>query len=77
MHYVDNETIGGLQFSAIPETNAPLVADLSSSILSAPVDVTKFGIFMQRAKEIGPAGLTLVIVREDLLDRAKPEIQAF
>ncbi len=66
MHYVDNETIGGLQFSAIPETNAPLVADLSSSILSAPVDVTKFGIIYAGAqKNIGPAGLTLVIVRED------------
>uniref|UniRef100_A0A151UIK8 phosphoserine transaminase n=1 Tax=Cajanus cajan TaxID=3821 RepID=A0A151UIK8_CAJCA len=57
------------------ETNAPLVADLSSSILSAPVDVTKFGIIYAGAqKNIGPAGLTLVIVREDLLDQAKPEI---
>ncbi|OOW12968.1 3-phosphoserine/phosphohydroxythreonine transaminase [Acinetobacter sp. MF4640] len=75
VHYVDNETIGGLQFAAIPETHAPLVADLSSSILSAPVDVTKFGIIYAGAqKNIGPAGLTLVIVREDLLDQAKPEI---
>ena len=75
VHYADNETIGGLQFAAVPHVNAPLVSDLSSSILSAPVDVSQFGLIYAGAqKNIGPAGLTLVIVREDLLDQAKPEI---
>ncbi len=75
VHYAENETIGGLQFNHIPQSSAPLVADLSSSILSAPLDVSKFGLIYAGAqKNIGPAGLTLVIVRDDLLDQAKPEI---
>lgn len=75
VHYADNETIGGLQFAGIPEVEAPLVADFSSSILSAPLDVSKFGLIYAGAqKNIGPAGLTLVIIRDDLLERAKPEI---
>lgn len=75
VHYADNETIGGIQFPFIPETSAPLVCDYSSSILSAPLDVSKFGLIYAGAqKNIGPAGLTIVIVREDLLDQAKPEI---
>lgn len=72
LHYCENETIGGLQFDEIPETNVPLVADFSSSILSAPIDVSKFGLIYAGAqKNIGPAGLTLVIVREDLLDQVQ------
>ncbi|MBF7684703.1 3-phosphoserine/phosphohydroxythreonine transaminase [Acinetobacter sp. B10A] len=75
VHYCENETIGGLQFKTIPQTTAPLVADLSSSILSAPIDVSQFGLIYAGAqKNIGPAGLTIVIVRDDLLDQAKPEI---
>lgn len=75
VHYCENETIGGLQFSEIPQVDAPLVADFSSSILSAPIDVSKFGLIYAGAqKNIGPAGLTLVIVREDLLEQTKPEI---
>ena len=75
LHYAENETIGGLQFDYVPETHLPLVSDLSSSILSAPLDVSKFGLIYAGAqKNIGPAGLTLVIVREDLLDQANPEI---
>src|SRR5690606_36793535 len=75
VHYADNETIGGLQFASIPETDKPLVCDYSSSILSAPLDVSKFGVIYAGAqKNIGPAGLTLVIIREDLLDQAKAEI---
>lgn len=75
VHYAENETIGGIQFQTIPNVQAPLVADLSSSILSAPLDVSKFGLIYAGAqKNIGPAGLTLVIVRDDLLDQAKPEI---
>lgn len=75
VHYAENETIGGIQFPYIPEVEAPLVSDLSSSILSAPIDVSKFGLIYAGAqKNIGPAGLTLVMVRDDLLDQAKPEI---
>lgn len=75
VHYAENETIGGIQFPFIPETQAPLVADISSSILSAPLDVSKFGLLYAGAqKNIGPAGLTLVIVREDLLDQSMPSI---
>ncbi len=75
VHYAENETIGGIQFASIPETDKPLVSDLSSSILSAPLDVSKFGLIYAGAqKNIGPAGLTLVIIRDDLLDQAKPEI---
>ncbi|WP_445116244.1 3-phosphoserine/phosphohydroxythreonine transaminase [Acinetobacter sp. WZC-1] len=75
VHYVENETIGGLRFAGIPEVNAPLVCDMSSCILSAPQDVSKFGLIYAGAqKNIGPAGLTLVIVREDLLDQARADI---
>lgn len=75
VHYADNETIGGLQFANVPKTDKPLVVDLSSSILSAPIDVTQFGLIYAGAqKNIGPAGLTLVIIRDDLLDQSKPEI---
>jgi phosphoserine aminotransferase len=75
VHYADNETIGGLQFAGIPDVKVPLVCDYSSSILSAPLDVTKFGLIYAGAqKNIGPAGLTIVIIRDDLLDQAKPEI---
>ncbi|WP_422466966.1 3-phosphoserine/phosphohydroxythreonine transaminase [Endozoicomonas sp. ALC013] len=71
LHYTPNETIGGLEFSFIPESgDVPLVADMSSNILSGPLDVSKFGVIYAGAqKNIGPAGLTVVIVREDLLER--------
>jgi phosphoserine aminotransferase len=69
VHYTPNETIGGVEFDYIPDTGSiPLVADMSSTILSRPVDVSKFGIIYAGAqKNIGPAGLTLVIIREDLI----------
>ena len=75
VHYTPNETIGGVEFGYIPETHGvPLVADMSSTILSRPLDVSRFGLIYAGAqKNIGPAGLTLVIVREDLLGRARPE----
>nr|WP_299240243.1 3-phosphoserine/phosphohydroxythreonine transaminase [uncultured Halomonas sp.] len=74
LHYTDNETIGGLAFDYVPETDVPLCCDMSSSILSAPLDVSRFGVIYAGAqKNIGPAGLTMVVVRDDLLDRAKPE----
>ena len=72
LHYTPNETIGGLEFPLIPETgDVPLVADMSSNILSGPIDVSKFGVIYAGAqKNIGPAGLTVVIVRDDLLERS-------
>lgn len=72
VHYTPNETIGGVEFPFVPDTDSvPLVADMSSNILSRPVDVTKFGVIYAGAqKNIGPAGLTVVIVREDLIGKA-------
>ena len=69
VHYTPNETIGGVEFDYIPDTGGvPLVADFSSSILSRDLDVSKFGLIYAGAqKNIGPAGLCIVIVREDLL----------
>ena len=69
VHYTPNETIGGVEIFWTPETgNVPLVADMSSTILSRPIDVSKFGLIYAGAqKNIGPAGLTIVIVREDLI----------
>jgi len=73
LHYTPNETIGGVEFDFIPEVGVPLVADMSSSILSCPLDVSRFGLIYAGAqKNIGPAGITVVIVREDLLGRALP-----
>jgi phosphoserine aminotransferase len=74
LHYTPNETIGGVEFGYIPQTgDVPLVADLSSTILSRPIDVAKFGvIYAGTQKNMGPAGMAVVIVRDDLLDRARP-----
>jgi phosphoserine aminotransferase len=76
VHYTPNETIGGVEFPFVPETGeAPLVADMSSTILSRPVDVGRFGVIYAGAqKNIGPAGLVVVIVREDLLGRARADV---
>ena len=73
LHYTPNETIGGVEFHFVPDAGSvPLVADMSSTILSRPIDVAKFGLIYAGAqKNIGPAGLTLVIVRDDLLGRAR------
>jgi len=72
-HYTPNETIGGVEFGYVPETRGvPLIADMSSSILSQPVDVSKFGLIYAGAqKNIGPSGLTVVVVRDDLIGRAR------
>ncbi len=79
LHYTPNETIGGLEFHWIPETGAvPLVVDMSSTILSRPLDVSRFGLIYAGAqKNIGPAGLAVVIVREDLLGQALPGTPTF
>ncbi len=68
LHYTPNETIAGLEFDYTPELDMPLVADMSSTILSREIDVSKYGVIYAGAqKNIGPAGLTVVIVREDLI----------
>lgn len=74
VHYTPNETIGGVEFPYVPETGAvPLVADMSSTLLSRPIDVARFGLIYAGAqKNLGPAGLTVVIVREDLIGHARP-----
>jgi phosphoserine aminotransferase len=67
-HYCANETIGGLEFHAVPDVDVPVIADMSSTILSRPIDVNQFGVIYAGAqKNIGPAGLTILIVRKDLL----------
>jgi phosphoserine aminotransferase len=74
VHITSNETIGGIEYHWVPQTgDVPLVADMSSDILSRPVDVSKYGVIYAGAqKNIGPAGLTIVIVREDLIGKASP-----
>ncbi len=68
LHYTPNETIAGLEFDYMPEVNMPLVADMSSMILSREIDVSKYGVIYAGAqKNIGISGLTIVIVREDLM----------
>ena len=76
VHYTTNETIGGVEFDWVPDTGkVPLVADMSSNILSRPYDVSKFGLIYAGAqKNIGPAGVTVVIVREDLVGHADPRL---
>ena len=75
VHITFNNTIFGTKYNYVPETgDVPLVADMSSMILSEPVDVSRFGVIYAGAqKNIGPAGVTVVIVREDLLDQAKAD----
>ena len=75
VHYCDNETIQGVEFKSAPAitTGALLIADMSSNFCSKPVDVSKYGLIYAGAqKNIGPAGVTIVIVREDLLGKARP-----
>ena len=72
VHYTANETIGGVEFSWVPDTgNVPLICDMSSNILSRRIDVARYGLIYAGAqKNIGPAGLTIVIIREDLIGLA-------
>jgi phosphoserine aminotransferase len=74
VHYTPNETIEGVEFPYVPDVgDKPLVADMSSTILSRPIDVSRFGLIYAGAqKNIGPAGLVIVIVREDLLGQTLP-----
>jgi len=74
VHYTANETIGGVEFGWIPDVgDVPLVSDMSSNLLSRPLDVSRLGLIYAGAqKNIGPAGLTLVIVRDDLIGIGEP-----
>lgn len=72
-HYTANETIGGVEFDYVPDVEAPLVCDMSSTIMSRPIDVSNFGLIYAGAqKNLGPAGITVVIVRDDLMGKARP-----
>jgi phosphoserine aminotransferase len=79
VYYASNETIQGVQFAAEPQVgNVPLVCDASSDFLSRPVDVTKYGIFYACAqKNAGPAGLTVIIIRKDLLQRSRDSLPGY
>ena len=73
LHITPNETIAGVEFNFVPGGVVPIVADMSSNILSRPIDVSDYGVIYAGAqKNIGPAGITLVIVRNDLLERVRP-----
>lgn len=77
LHLTLNETIGGVEFPYVPTApeGVPVVTDASSTILSRPLDVSRFGVIYAGAqKNLGPSGLVVVIVRKDLLDRARPEV---
>jgi len=78
VHYTPNETIAGVEFHEIPDVgNVPLVADMSSEIISRPIDVRRFGVIYAGAqKNIGPAGLTIAIVRDDLIGLAGDKVPA-
>lgn len=71
MHFCPNETIDGIEINDLPVTDKPIVADMSSTILSREIDVSKYGVIYAGAqKNIGPAGICIAIVRDDLLDLA-------
>ena len=75
LHITPNETIAGVEFHFLPSGDTPIVGDLSSTILSRPIDVSRYGVIYAGAqKNIGPAGITVVIVRNDLLDRAPADL---
>lgn len=72
LHYTPNETIGGVEYFWVPKVKAPLVVDMSSTILSRPINVGDYGLIYAGAqKNIGPAGLTIVVVRKDLMGKAQ------
>ena len=75
LHITPNETIGGVEFADLPETNLPIVADLSSTILSREIDVSRYGmIYAGAQKNVGPAGVVICIVRKDLLARSQESL---
>ncbi len=75
LHITPNETIGGVEFAELPSTELPIIADLSSTILSREIDVSKFGVIYAGAqKNVGPAGVVICIVRKDLLARSQESL---
>lgn len=75
LHITSNNTLYGTQWASYPESNAPLIADMTSDLLCRPLDVSKFGmIYAGAQKNVGPAGVTVVIVRKDLVDGARTDI---
>jgi phosphoserine aminotransferase len=78
VHICSNETIGGIRFAEFPKTEAPLIADMSSEIMSRVIDVSNFGmIYAGAQKNIGPSGLALVIIRKDLIERCPETVPVF
>lgn len=78
VHFCPNETIDGIEISDLPVTDKPIVADMSSNILSRQIDVSKYGVIYAGAqKNIGPAGICIAIVRDDLLDLASDLLPSF
>ena len=78
LHICTNETIGGIRWAEFPETNSPLIADMSSEILSRTVDVNRFALIYAGAqKNLGPSGLAIVIMRKELADRATENVPIF
>lgn len=78
LHICTNETIGGIRWMQFPETDAPLIADMSSEILSRPVDVNRFALIYAGAqKNLGPSGLAIIIIRKDLVERAPETVPIF
>ena len=75
LHITSNETIAGVEFHFVPQSESPIVSDMSSTILSRPINVSDYGVIYAGAqKNIGPAGITLVIVRNDLLEPARQKL---
>lgn len=78
VHICSNETIGGIRFPVFPKTDAPLIADMSSEIMSRAIDINQFGmIYAGAQKNIGPSGLALVIMRNDLIERCPDTVNIF
>jgi phosphoserine aminotransferase len=78
VHITTNETIGGAQWKSFPRTESPLVADMSSDILSRPFDASQFGLVYAGAqKNLGPSGIALVLIRKDLATRVSPKVPVF
>lgn len=78
LHYTSNNTIAGTQFKSIPETNVPLICDMSSDIFSQPIDVSKFDLIYAGAqKNLGPAGATLYIVKDSILGKSSLHIPSY
>jgi len=78
VHITSNETIAGTQWKIFPKTDAPLVADMSSDILSRPFDASQFGLFYAGAqKNLGPSGVAVVVIRNDLLERCPETVPLF